>query len=182
MGPSTTPSKSKGKQLIVSSNESDTELEGVYQHTHTPTGVVAPLDYSDLARGIEVSELRSAIAELQALNSSVEKEAFAYMASTTEEMDRRFEQQAQAQREQLDMIHAQQESIDTLKQMLSQLLEGGRRAKPKTPSKKSKGKRKEGESLSSAHTGGRNGPTLSRLNLHSKREAIQRMGALIPKG
>ena len=41
------------------------------------------------------------------------------MASTPEEMARRFEQQAQTQREQLDMIRAQQESIDTLKQMLS---------------------------------------------------------------
>ena len=45
------------------------------------------------------------------------------MAGTPEEMARRFEQQAQVQREQLDMIRAQQESIDTLKQMLSQLLE-----------------------------------------------------------
>ena len=50
------------------------------------------------------------------------------------------------------MIHAQQESIDTLKQMLSQLLEGKRRTKPNTPSKKSKGKQKEGESSSSTHT------------------------------
>jgi len=39
------------------------------------------------------------------------------MAGTLEEIARRFEQQVQ--REQLDMIRAQQESIDTLKQMLS---------------------------------------------------------------
>ena len=38
--------------------------------------------------------------------------------------------------------------------MLSQLLKGGRRLNPKTSSKESKGKRKEGESLSSAHTEG----------------------------
>ena len=63
-----------------------------------------------------------------------------YMANTPEEVTTHFEQQAQAQREQLDVIRAQQESIDTLKQMLSQLLEGGRKPKPKTPSKKSKGK------------------------------------------
>ena len=43
------------------------------------------------------------------------------------------------------MIRAQQESIDTLKQMLAQLL------KTQTSSKKSKGKRKEGESSSSVH-------------------------------
>jgi len=75
------------------------------------------------------------------------------MASTPEEMARRFEQQAQAQREQLDMIRAQQQSIDSLKQMLSLLFEG-KKKKPmaKTPSRKSKGKQKEGESSSSAHT------------------------------
>ena len=51
------------------------------------------------------------------------------------------------------MIHAQQESIDSLKQMLSQLLED-KKKKPttKTPSKKSNDKRMEGESSSSAHT------------------------------
>ena len=74
------------------------------------------------------------------------------MASTPEETVRRFEQQARAQREQLDMIRSQQESIDTLKQMLSQLLEGKKKPKAKTSSKKSKGKRKEGKSSSSAHT------------------------------
>jgi len=65
------------------------------------------LDYSALAWGIKVSESHSTIAESYALNSLVEKEAFTYMTSTPEEMARRFEQQAQAQREQLDMIHAQ---------------------------------------------------------------------------
>ena len=73
------------------------------------------MDYSALAQGIKVSESYSAIPESQASNSSVEKESFAYMASTPDEMARRFEQQAQTQREQLDMIRAQQESIDSLK-------------------------------------------------------------------
>ena len=77
VGPNTTRSRSKGKQPVVSSDESDTEPEGVYQHTRTRTGVVAPVDYNALARGIEVSESHSAIAESQASNSSVEKEAFA---------------------------------------------------------------------------------------------------------
>ena len=53
------------------------------------------MDYSALAQGIEVSKAHSAIAESQASNSSVEKEAFAYMAGTPEEIARRFEQQAQ---------------------------------------------------------------------------------------
>jgi len=92
------PSKTKGKQPIVSSDESDTEPEGVYQHTCTRTGMIAPVDYNALDWGIEVSESHSAITESQALNSSVEKEAFVYMASTPKEMTMRFEQQAQAQR------------------------------------------------------------------------------------
>jgi len=104
--PSTMPSRSRGKQLVVSSDVSDDEPEEVYRHTRTQTGVVAPVDYSALARGIEVSESHSAIAESQASNSSVEKEAFVYMANTPEETTRRFEQQAQVQREQLDMIRA----------------------------------------------------------------------------
>jgi len=73
MGPSTSPSKSKGKQLIVSSDESDdepsglrellTEPEGVYQHIRTRTGTTAPVNYNALAWGIEVREAYSAIAE-----------------------------------------------------------------------------------------------------------------------
>jgi len=67
-------SKSREKQPAVSSDESDTEPEGVYRHTRTRTGTVAPIDYSTLARGIEVSESHSSIAESQASNSSIEKE------------------------------------------------------------------------------------------------------------
>ena len=78
------------------------------------------------------------------------------------------------------MIRAQKESIDTLKQILSQLLEGMKMPKAKTPSKKSKGKRKEGESSPSAHTKERSIPTPSHPSLHPKREEIQIMGALIP--
>ena len=91
MDPSITPSRSKGKQQIVSSDEFDAKPKRVYRHTCTRTGVVAPVDYSALARGIQVNESHSAIAESQASNSSVEKEAFAYMANTPEEMARRFE-------------------------------------------------------------------------------------------
>ena len=73
------------------------------------------------------------------------------MTSTPEETARRLEQQAQVQREQFEMIRAQQESIDSLKQMLAQLLEDKRKSTDKASSKKSKGKRKEGESSSSVH-------------------------------
>jgi len=60
-------------------------------------------------------------------------------------MTKRFEKQAQVQREQFGMFHAQQESIDILKQMIAQLL------KKKKKGPKTKGK-KEGESSSSENT------------------------------
>jgi len=96
VGPSTTPNRTKGKQPIVSSDESDTELEGVYRHTHTRTGTIAPVDYNTLARGTEISEAHSAFAESQASNSSIEKEVFAYMARTPEEMARCFESKSRS--------------------------------------------------------------------------------------
>ena len=88
------------------------------------------MDYCALARGIEVSEAHFAIVKSQASNSSVEKEAFAYMAGTLEEVAKRLEEHAQVQREQLGMICAQQESIDVCKQMLTKLLK--KKKKPKT--------------------------------------------------
>ena len=123
----------------------------MHRHIRTRTGVVTPVDCSTLAQGIEVSESHSAIMESQALNSSVEKKAFVYMANTPMETARRLEQQTQVQKEQFDMIRAQQESVETLKQMLVQLLEDKKKSNAKTSSKKSKGKRKEGESSSSVH-------------------------------
>ena len=90
VGSSPMPSRSKEKRPIVNSDESDTEPEGVYRHTRTRIGMVAPVDYNALTRGIEVSESHSVVAESQASNSFVEKEAFAYMESNPEEMARRF--------------------------------------------------------------------------------------------
>ena len=84
--------KNTEKQPAVSSDESDAEPEGVYCHTRTRTGAVAPINYSALAWGIDVSESHSAIVESQALNSSIEKEAFVHMAGTPEEMAICFEQ------------------------------------------------------------------------------------------
>jgi len=66
-----------------------------------------------------VNDEHSAIIKSQSSNSNSGITAFAYMAGTSEEMAKRFEEQARVQREQFDMIRAQQESIDTLKQMLS---------------------------------------------------------------
>jgi len=94
VGLSATSSRTKGKQSIVSSDESNTEPKEVYWHTRTRTGVISPVDYIALARGIEVSESHYVIVESQALNFSLEKEAFEYMAGTHEELARHFEQQA----------------------------------------------------------------------------------------
>jgi len=93
----TTPSKSKEKQLVVCSGESDdepssglkeilSESEGVYWHARIRTGTIAMVNYNALARGIDVNEAHTSIAESHASNSSIEKEAFAYMAGTPEEV------------------------------------------------------------------------------------------------
>ena len=103
VGSSTTPNRTKGKQPIVSSNESDTEPEGVYRHTRTWIGVIAPVNYSALAQGIELSKAHSLIVESQALNSSMEKKAFAYMAGTP---DGAWNSKPQP-RGSLNMIHVQ---------------------------------------------------------------------------
>ena len=77
-----------------------------YRHTQTRTGTIFLVDYSLLARGIEVNDEHSAIVESQPSNSSSEIIAFAYTAGTPEEVARQFEKQAQVQREQLDIIRA----------------------------------------------------------------------------
>ena len=116
-----------------------------------------------------MNDSHSAVAESQASNSSTEKVAFTYMTGTPEETARRLDQQAQVQREQLDMILAQRESIDSLKQMLAQLLEDRR----KSPPRKSKGKRKEGESSTSEHSEKKEQPSLVRLNPRRRKRTIK---------
>ena len=97
VGPSTTPSKSKGKQLAFYSEESDNERssslkeiliesEGIYRYTRIWNGVIAPIDYNLLTKEIEANDEHSAIAESHSFNSYVETKAFAYMASTIEEV------------------------------------------------------------------------------------------------
>ena len=74
VGSNITPSKSKGKQLAISSGESNiepssnlkeilVEPEGIHQHTRIRTGVIAPVDYNALAKGVKVSDEHSAITE-----------------------------------------------------------------------------------------------------------------------
>jgi len=126
-------SRSKGKQPAVSSDESDSEPEGVYQHTRTRTGTIPPVDYNALAHGIRTDNSHSAVIESQASNSSVEKETSAYMVGAPEETARRIEQM---QKHQMDIITSQQRSIDSLKYMLEKLLE----ERERSPSRRPKGK------------------------------------------
>ena len=69
---SSTPSKSKWKQLAVSSEELNVDRstglkdilvkpKGVYQHTRTHMGTIVSVDYSLLAKEIEVNDEHSAI-------------------------------------------------------------------------------------------------------------------------
>ena len=118
VGPSSTPSKSKGKKLAFSSKESDAdkslglkdvlgEPERVYRHTRTHTGTITLVDYSLLAREIKVNDEHYAIIRSQFLNSSLDTTAFAYMVGTPEEVAKQFEVQARVQREQFDIIQTQ---------------------------------------------------------------------------
>ena len=56
-------------------------------------GTIAPVDYSLLAREIEVNDEHSAIIESRSLNFSSETTAFAYMAGTPKDVAKRFEEQ-----------------------------------------------------------------------------------------
>jgi len=87
-GLGTTLSKSKGKQLALSSEESYTkrssglkeiliELEGIYRRTWIRTRAIALIDYNLLAREIEVNGQHSTIVKSHSSNSYVETEAFA---------------------------------------------------------------------------------------------------------
>jgi hypothetical protein len=95
------------------------------------------------------------------------------MAKTSEEMAKRFEEQAQVQKMQHDMLQAQQESINDLKKMIALLIEKPRKkkkskslgspVKPNSSSKhdasssnppKNKGNGKEGELATPENTGG----------------------------
>jgi len=141
--------------------------EGVYQHTSIWTGTIIPLKYNALARGIDMNEPYPTIAESHASNSSTEKESFAYMAGTLEEVVKRFEEQAQIQRGQFGMIRAQWESINTLKHMLAQLL------KKKKKGLKAKEKRRE-KTLLLGILRVKITQTLSPPNLNMKRRIIQK--------
>jgi len=70
------------------------------------------------------------------------------MVGTPEEVTKRFKDQAQVQGKQFNMIWAQKESINTLKQMLAQLLKK-KTKKLKAKGSFSKGKGKEGENSTS---------------------------------
>jgi len=81
VGSCTTLSKSKGKQPVVCPGESDGEpsfdlkeilskSKGVYQHTRILTGTIALVNYSALARGVDMNGAHPAIAKSRASNSS----------------------------------------------------------------------------------------------------------------
>ena len=108
VGPSTTPSKSNGKQLALSSGESDVEYflglkeiliepEEIYRNTQIRSRAIALIHYNNLAKGVESNEEHSAIIESHSSNSYVEKESFTYMTSTPEKVSRKFREQARVQ-------------------------------------------------------------------------------------
>ena len=107
--PSATSSKSKGKQLALSSEESDIEClpglkeiliepEGIDRRTRIQIGAITPIDYNLLAREIEANDKHSVIVESHSSNSYEETHAFTYMTGTLEEVARRVESKLECNR------------------------------------------------------------------------------------
>jgi len=118
VGPSATPSKSKGKQLALSSKELDTECflglkdilikpEEIYRRVRIWTREIFPIDYNLLVRGIELDDEHSAIVGSHSSNSYGETKAFAYMTDIPEEIARKFLEQARVQQAQYEILQAQ---------------------------------------------------------------------------
>ena len=143
--------------------------------------MVAPVNYSALTRGIEVSESHFAIAESLTSNSSIEREVFVYMASTPEETARHLKQQAQTKREQLDMIYAHKNLSIPSNRCFHSCLKAGRSQRPRLLLRSLRVNGRKGRAHLLFIQRRRNSPTLNRPSLRPKREAIQRMGALILK-
>ena len=121
VGPSNTPSKSKEKQLALSSKESNIERssglkeiliepEEIYRHTRIQTEAIALINYNLLPREIEMDDEHSVIVGSHSYNSYRKTEAFAYMADVPKKIARKFEEQARVQQAQQEMLQTQQES------------------------------------------------------------------------
>ena len=76
----------------------DRAWKNLLMHPHSDWSNT-PVDYNVVVRKIEANDEHSAITESQSSKSYMEKEVFAYMASTPKEMNRRLEEQARAQQE-----------------------------------------------------------------------------------
>jgi len=125
VGSSSTPSKFKGKQLAVSSEEtaadrspglkdSLVEPKGVYWHTRTHMRTIDPVDYSLLSRGIEVNDEHSTIIESQSSNSSSETTAYAHWRELLRKWPGNSKSRPES-KENNSIWFDQKEYIDTLK-------------------------------------------------------------------
>lgn len=103
-----------------------------YQHTRICAGIY----YRAMAQGLEATSAHSAIRESQTSHSYEEREIPAYRVGTPEEMAHQLERQSQAQEKQFDLIHAQQESINFHKEMMTLLLEETKKKSSKRKKKK----------------------------------------------
>jgi len=83
------------------------ESGGVYKHTRTRTGTIAPVNYRTLSGEDTLDDECSAIAESQSSSSEVASHAFAHMAGTPEEITRKFEELALFQKQQHEMLQMQ---------------------------------------------------------------------------
>ncbi|ONK77795.1 uncharacterized protein A4U43_C02F10740 [Asparagus officinalis] len=116
----------RGRSSTLSSDGSETdhspsvreitnEFEGIYQRTRTRTGAIPPINYQSLARGTNSDDEHSAIAESQSSSSFVGHESFVHMAEHSEDLSKRLDEQEA-------MLKSQQEAINELMAMLTQIV------------------------------------------------------------
>ena len=94
-------------------------------------------------------------------------------------MAKHVEEHTQVQREQLDMICAQQESIDVLKQMLIKLFKKKKKLKTKGPSSRAKGIKVDNSTSEVLMV---RMLTLRNHQLHLRRRRVQMLEAITQRG
>src|SRR3954469_7095982 len=113
--------KDTGKQPALEPENSATP--GVYLRTRSCSGTIRPVNYRALVQGQEKPIEHSAIVDSQSSSSLGEHAVQSFAADTPEEIAQQLAIQAQAQRDQLEQLRAQAQTIDTLKMLIQQVLE-----------------------------------------------------------
>src|SRR3954462_12275217 len=105
--------KDTGKQPVLEPENSATP--GVYMCTRSRSGTIRPVNFRALVQGQEKPKEHSAIVDSQSSSSSGERAVHSLAADTPEEIAQQLAIQAQAQRDQLEQLRAQAQTIAHLR-------------------------------------------------------------------